>query len=149
LFEIMAVIVLMTVVFAVATGYFTSGASRLRSAGYQLTQDIESLYQASIKKAKIYRLVFLDDGQTYQLQELQPPLKKPKEEDKEAYEKWKEAQKALDALNPSDRKEMTSIQRGNFKTLKTRKLPRSILVKSFLTTRKLDDPSETNSNYLF
>jgi prepilin-type N-terminal cleavage/methylation domain-containing protein len=153
--EILAVVALMSIVFAVAATTFFSGTARLKSSAYQLSRDIQGAYFLAIKKAKVIRIAFQDDKQTYYIQTFEAPKPRPKPEDRKAYEEWEATQKELDNMNAADRSALTRLERGSFKTLKTQKLFGSIELKSLYSSRaqnaadKSKPDSEPKEKFIF
>ncbi len=126
-FEVLAVLLLISIGFAVVVTGFSSKKANLRNADSQLTKDIQGLYIRSIQDSRIYRIRFPEDRkQFYLIEEYQPPMKKPSEDDREKMEKWEELQREIEALPPDERRNRTRLMRGSFKTIKERELPGSI-----------------------
>lgn len=141
--EMIAVLVLMALAFSMAASFFFSGNRNLRKSSYELTKVVQSTYQMSTRKAGFYRLVLQEDRQSFLLQEFVPPKPKPKENDKDPdnrkkIEEWEAAQKEFDNMNALQRSELSRLQRGSFKTLKTINLSGSIRVKTIRTARMID-----------
>ncbi|MBN8555986.1 MAG: prepilin-type N-terminal cleavage/methylation domain-containing protein [Deltaproteobacteria bacterium] len=133
--EILAVVALMAVLFTLAITQFSGSAARLRSSAYQLSKDIQGTSFAAIKKAKVMRIAFQEDKQTYFIQVFEPPKPKPKADDRKAMEEWENAQKELENLNAIDRSALTLLERGSFKTLKKQSFSYGIQLKEFYSTR--------------
>lgn len=139
LLEILAVLLLIAIGFGVAFGAFSGKKASLKRASQQLTQDIQGLYIRSIEQTKIYRLSFdRDERHKYLIEEYRPPMKKPKEDDREAMEKWEDYQREIDALSGDERKKRTRMDRGTFKAMKERILPTPVQIEKVLTSRMED-----------
>lgn len=139
LLEILAVLLLIAIGFGVAFGAFSGKKASLKRASQQLTQDIQGLYIKAIEESKIYRISFNKDEPTkYAIEEYQQPMQKPKEDDREAMEKWEDYQREVDALGGDERKIRTRMDRGTFKKKKERELPNPITLETVLTSRLED-----------
>lgn len=138
LLEILAVVVLLSIIFATAMALFPSKQSQLRRSSYDLTRDIQSASTQSVYTGNIHRLFFDLSKNTYSIEAYDPPPKRPSGENPEALAKWEEEQRALDAMNPTERAARTRLTRGRFKKLKAIELPSSVHIKSFLNRREED-----------
>lgn len=140
LFEILAVLFLIVIGFSVAIGVFSGKKASIRRASQQLTQDIQGLYVRSIQESKIFRISFPPtDSHKYLIEEFRMPMAKPKEEDREAFAKWEEYQREIDALSADDRKKRTRMDRGSFKVKRERELPGSVEFEKILSSRFKDE----------
>lgn len=154
LFEILAVVGLIAVILAVGSSFFSTRQTKLRNAAHQLTQDIQGTYFRAIKKAKVYRIFFKDDRQSYVIQEFELPKQRPKDSDKEALAKWEQEQREIDSLPMDERTARTRLDRGTFKDVRKRTYPSFIRLKEFFNARlketpKEDDQKESDDSIFF
>ncbi len=110
--------------------YTTNRGNKIRTASYELTRDIQGLYNKSLQTGKIHRLAFQEDRQTYLVQEFLLPKPKPSEEDEKAFEEWKRTQEVLEKLSTEDRANLSRLDRGSFQAISQNSLPSAITVKS-------------------
>jgi len=149
LFEILAVLFLIAIGFAVAFGVFSGQKASLKKASQMLTQDLQTLYTKSIERSKVYRVTFpIGDKTKYVIEEYQTPMVKPKEENREAFEKWQEHQREIEALSADERKRRTRLDRGSFKKVKERELPGRVEIDKFVSSRAMEEKADP-SLFLF
>ncbi len=154
--EVLAVVAVVAIVFAVATSNFTSSKSRLSNASYQITRDIQTLYNESIKSGKIHRLKLNKETDGYTLESFEFPEAKPDASDpdnREKLEKWEAKQRDLEeSWKGKDKAELTRLDRGYFKEVKKRGLPFWVKIKKFITAQSLQDENrneEVSPSILF
>jgi prepilin-type N-terminal cleavage/methylation domain-containing protein len=142
-FELLAVATLIAIIFAVAALGINAARSRLSNAAYQLTQDIQTLYNDSIRTGRVLRLAINEARDGYSLEVFELPRPKPKADDRAGLEKWEKEQIEIeDALRQKDKFSITRLDRGLFRAQKKRTLSSSIKIRTFLTDQNLkdDDP---------
>lgn len=136
LMEMLAVLFLIALGFGVAISAFSGSKARLKRAAQMMTQDLQTLFVKAIEDSTIYKVSFPEENTgVYIIEKYQPPMKKPNEDDREAYQKWEELQREIDALPLEDRKRRTLLERGNFARVKVRELPTSVEIERINSSR--------------
>ncbi|MDB5036881.1 MAG: hypothetical protein JWQ35_409 [Bacteriovoracaceae bacterium] len=148
--EILAVISLVAIVFGVAALTFTASKQRMSNVSYQFTQDIQSLYADAIKTGRIHRLQLNEQKDAYSLDIFEMPVPRPRQDDREATEKWEKRQKEIeDSWKDKDRANLTRLDRGTFQPLKKRVLNSSLKIKTFVTAESLKEDQKQVPPILF
>ncbi len=138
LFELLAVVFLLAIVFTLATTTIGTRKSKLRSSAQDLTAELQALSAKAIQSGKIHRAVILADRRNYRLEIFVGLKKKPKEEDREAYAAWEQEQRDIDSLPVDQRMERTRLDRGAFKALREKALKDPVIFKTVATRKSLE-----------
>jgi len=131
---------LIAIGFGVAISSFSGRKASLKRASQQLIQDLQTLAVRAVEDSTIYRVRFdLETKQKYFIEVYQAPMKKPREEDREAFAKWEELQREIEALPLDERRKRSRMDRGSFKIKKQRELPGAVEISKLLSSRALDN----------
>lgn len=128
LIEILAVIVLITIVMGTVIFSFQGFGGKTRTGGSNLVKDLQGTYYASIRKGQVFRLSFAQDkdGDFYVIERFELPSPPPSEEDEEAYKAWEQKQEAkkekLAKLSKDQLKSRSLLDDGDFILVKQKRL---------------------------
>lgn len=138
LIEILAVLGLVSILIAALAASISFSSSRVKEASRDLTKDIQSTYFHALRKAKVFRINFLEDSFTYTIEFFEFEEPEPEDRDSEAYRKWEESQRekeeALAELSVEERRAQTEIQLGKFVLMKKKQLKEPVQIRSIFKT---------------